>query len=188
MGVLVDRRGDVQHVMVGNNGSTELPDWGRLRAGRGRLRGLRCLKTHLRDEGLSRDDLTDLAVLRLDAMVSVSVQEDGLPGLAHTAFLAPANDEGRTTERIPPTHPADLDLHFGNYIRELETELSRSTEGHAVEDGEPANLLAHRHLERGHEVGGLGDALGQDDVRKDALALDVVRGERRLDLGGALAF
>ena len=142
VGVLVDRRGDVQHVMVGNNGSTELPDWGRLRAGRGRLRGLRCLKTHLRDEGLSRDDLTDLAVLRLDAMVSVSVQEDGLPGLAHTAFLAPANDEGRTTERIPPTHPADLDLHFGNYIRELETALSRSTEGHAVEDGERALLVA----------------------------------------------
>ena len=36
VGVLVDRRGDVQHVMVGNNGSTELSDWGRLRAGRGR--------------------------------------------------------------------------------------------------------------------------------------------------------
>ena len=42
-------------------------------------------------------------------------------------------------------------------------------------------------LSEGIGVGGLGDALGQDDVRKDALALDVVRGERRIDLGGALA-
>ncbi|MDG2051633.1 MAG: GTPase HflX [Myxococcota bacterium] len=142
VGVLVDRRGEVQHVMVGDSGSTELPDWGRLRAGRGRLRGLRCLKTHLREEGLSRDDLTDLAVLRLDAMVSIAVREDALPGLAHTAFLAPANSEGRTTEQLKPTLPADLDLHFDEYIRQLESELSRSTEGHAVEDGERALLVA----------------------------------------------
>jgi GTP-binding protein HflX len=32
VGVLVDRRGDVTHVMVGDAGSIELPDWGRLRA------------------------------------------------------------------------------------------------------------------------------------------------------------
>ncbi|MCH2186037.1 GTPase HflX [Myxococcota bacterium] len=142
VGVLVDRRGQVQHVMVGDSGSTELPDWGRLRAGRGRLRGLRCLKTHLREEGLSRDDLTDLAVLRLDAMVSISVSEDALPGLAHTAFLAPANAEGRTTEQLKPIRPADLDLPFDEYIRELEGQLARSREGHAVEEGERALLVA----------------------------------------------
>jgi len=142
VGVLVDRRGDVQHVMVGDQGSTELPDWGRLRAGRGRLRGLRCIKTHLRDEGLSRDDLTDLAVLRLDAMVSVAVREGGLPGPAHTAFLAPANEDGRATERLEPTHPAELDLDFAVYIRDLENELARATEGHSVGSAERALLVA----------------------------------------------
>ena len=34
---------------------------------------------------------------------------------------------------------------------------------------------AYRHLERGDELGRVGHALGQDDVREDALALDVVR-------------
>ena len=74
----------------------------------------------------------------------------------------------------------DLAQHAPHHL--TRARLGQPRDDHdAVEDGEPANLLAHRHLERGHEVGGLGDALGQDDVRKDALALDVVRGERRLD-------
>mmetsp|Transcript_36706 Transcript_36706/g.86599 ORF Transcript_36706/g.86599 Transcript_36706/m.86599 type:complete len:397 (-) Transcript_36706:816-2006(-) len=83
-------------------------------------------------------------------------------------------------------------------------DLARSRLGQArddhdtVGDGEAADLLAHRHLERGDEVGRLLDALGQDDVGEDALPLDVVRHahhrrlhagrvqhEGRLDLGGA---
>jgi GTP-binding protein HflX len=142
VGVLVDRRGDVQHVMVGDSSGIELPDWGRLRAGRGRLRGLRCIHTHLAGEGLSRDDLTDLAVLRLDAMVSVAVREDGLPGLAHTASLAPANYDGRSTELLEPRHPAELDLDFGVFIRDLENELARTTRTHEVGEAERALLVS----------------------------------------------
>ncbi|MAI79270.1 MAG: GTPase HflX [Deltaproteobacteria bacterium] len=142
VGVLVGRRGDVQHVMVGDARGIELPDWGRLRAGRGRLRGLRCVHTHLADEGLSQDDLTDLALLRLDAMLSIAVLEDGLPGLAHAAFLAPANSEGRSTERLTPCRTADLDLDFDIHIRELENELARTTGAHEVDQGERALLVS----------------------------------------------
>jgi GTP-binding protein HflX len=142
VGVMVGRRGDVQHVMVGDAKAIQLPDWGRLRAGRGRLRGLRCIHTHLADEGLSTDDLTDLAVLRLDAMVSLSVLEDGLPGPAHVAFLAPANDEGRSTELLPPCPPHELDLDFGLHVRDLENELSRATGALEVEEGERALLVS----------------------------------------------
>ena len=35
VGVLIDRTGCVQHVMIGTGSGIELPDWGRLRAGRG---------------------------------------------------------------------------------------------------------------------------------------------------------
>ncbi len=142
VGVLADRRGDVQHVMVGDARAIELPDWGRLRAGRGRLRGLRCVHTHLAGEGLSRDDLTDLAVLRLDAMVSIGVLEDGLPGLAHTAFLAPANDAHRATELLKPCHPAELDTDFAVYIRDLENELARVTGVHEIAGQERALLVS----------------------------------------------
>ena len=130
VGVLIGRRGDIQHVMVGDASSIELPDWGRLRAGRGRLRGLRCVHTHLADEGLSADDLTDLAVLRLDAMVSIAVLDDGLPGLVHVAFLAPANAEGHATERLTPCSPSELDLDFGRHVRDLE-KRARPSHGRA---------------------------------------------------------
>ena len=103
VGVLVDRRGSIGHVMVGDARSIEMPDWGRMRAGKGRLRGLRCIHTHLRDEGLTRDDLTDLALLRFDAMASVATDEHGLPGDAHVASLLPANQDGaRSSTWIRP--------------------------------------------------------------------------------------
>jgi GTP-binding protein HflX len=142
VGVLLDRSGSVLHVMVGTQSSTELPDWGRLRAGRGRLRGLRLIHTHLASEGLTRDDLTDLALLRLDAVVTIGVREDGLPGLAHAASLCAANDEGRATEELPPRHPADFDFEFSLWIRDLENELARSSATQEVGDGERAILVS----------------------------------------------
>ena len=81
VGVLLDRTGCVQHVMIGTPSGIELPDWGRLRAGRGRLRGLRLVHTHLAGEGLTRDDETDLALLRLDAVVSIEVREGRVQSL-----------------------------------------------------------------------------------------------------------
>jgi GTP-binding protein HflX len=149
VGVLVDRRGSVEHVMVGNAQSVELPDWGRLRAGRGRLRGLRLIHTHLAKEGLTRDDLTDLALLRLDAVVSIAVREDGLPGLAHAASLRPANRDGETTdtpndgtELLKPVVPADIDLDFQAWIRYLEEDLARGDDTQKVGDGERAILVS----------------------------------------------
>ena len=142
VGVLLDRSGSVQHVMLGTGAGIELPDWGRLRAGRGRLRGLRLIHTHLAGEGLTRDDETDLALLRLDAVVSIEVREDGLPGLAHAASLAPANEDGRSIEKLDPCHPADYDFEFGFWIRDLENELARATENEEVADGERAILVS----------------------------------------------
>lgn len=71
VGVLVDRRGTVDHVIVGDASKLMLPDVGRLRAGAGRLRGLRLIHTHLRNEALSRDDLVDLTRLHLDMVVAI---------------------------------------------------------------------------------------------------------------------
>jgi GTP-binding protein HflX len=142
VGVLVDRRGSVTHAMVGDARSIELPDWGRMRAGPGRLRGLRCIHTHLGDEGLTRDDLTDLALLRLDAMVTVATDGDGLPGLAFAATLRAANDEGATVQQLEPRPPSLLDLDFQAFIRDLEEELARTTGARNVGEGERALLIS----------------------------------------------
>jgi GTP-binding protein HflX len=94
VGVLVDRKGDVQAVIVGDAKRLVLPDVGRARAGESRLRGLRLVHTHLHGEPLTRDDHTDLALLRLDLVAAVEVREDGLPGKVHWAHLLPENAQG----------------------------------------------------------------------------------------------
>jgi len=142
VGVLVDRRGDVTHVMVGDARGIEMPDWGRMRAGRGRLRGLRCIHTRPDDEGLSRDDLTDLALLRLDAMIVISTGGDGLPGLAYAANLVPANGDGQGVQELEPSPPAQLDLDFQEWIGALEEELARQDRTREVGDGERAILVS----------------------------------------------
>jgi len=53
--------------------------------------GCRCVHTHLRGEELTRDDLTDLALLRLDLMAAIDVDEEtGLPGVVRSAHLLPS--------------------------------------------------------------------------------------------------
>ena len=90
IGVLIDRKGHVQYVTVGDNRGIELPDFKRVRVASGRFRGLRCVHTHLRGEQLTQDDLTDLALLRLDLMAAIDVDTTtGLPGLVHAAHLLP---------------------------------------------------------------------------------------------------
>src|SRR5215204_5676771 len=90
IGALIDRSGHVEYVMVGDNRRIELPDFKRIRVAVDRFRGLRCVHTHLRGEELTQDDLTDLALLRLDLMAAIDVNpNDGLPGLVRAAHLLP---------------------------------------------------------------------------------------------------
>jgi GTP-binding protein HflX len=82
---------------VGDAFKLELPDIGRARAGDVRLRGLRLVHTHLKDEPLTPDDLTDLVLLRLDLVCAIVTQPDGLPGKVYLGYLdSAATEESRT--------------------------------------------------------------------------------------------
>lgn len=166
VGVLADRRGEISHVMVGDAQGLELPDWGRLRAGRGRLRGLRCIHTTLGGEELSRDDLTDLACLRLDAMVTVSLDAKGLPHLAHVATLKPSGTEDGGIDRLAPVPPARLDTDFRDWMRALEEELARSGSAREVGEGERAILVSVQSRSRK-------DADGADAPDGDAIIAEL---------------
>ncbi len=92
IGVLVDRKGYVVHVTVGDAHGIVLPAQERSRLSKDRFNGLRCLHTHLRGEKLTNDDLTDLGLLRLDLIAAINVdKETGLPGLVHAAHLLPVS-------------------------------------------------------------------------------------------------
>ena len=106
------------------------------------ISGLRCIHSHLGDEPLDRDDLTDLALLRLDAMVAVGTRPDGLPGMAYAASLKPANEEGIDIEHLEPAPPARMDFDFREWIRALEEELARQARTRRVGSGERALLVS----------------------------------------------
>jgi len=134
IGVLIDRKGYVEFVIVGDARQIELPDFKRVRVAGDRFRGLRCVHTHLRGEELTRDDLTDLALLRLDLMAAVDVDEHtGLPGIVRAAHLLPSSaPEGGTNGNskhfayLDPAMASQLDVDFLALIEALESEMARN--------------------------------------------------------------
>ena len=142
VGVLLNRKGEVEEVVVGNAHKLDLPDIGRARAGQVRLRGLRLVHTHLKSEPLTRDDLTDLALLRLDLVAAIGVGPDGLPGVLHFAHLIPANGAGDywRTETLPSVHGDQPDL--AATLQALESELAEHTPTRSISSAGRAVLVA----------------------------------------------
>src|SRR6266852_5333885 len=142
VGILVNRKGDVENVVVGNAHKLELPEIGRARAGQGRLRGLRLVHTHLRSEPLSKDDLTDLALLRLDMVAAIGVLDQGLPGALHFAYLVPANGNGHLwqTETLNSVHDDQPDVL--ETVGALENEFARQASAQSISGRERAILVA----------------------------------------------
>ncbi|MBT9559355.1 MAG: GTPase HflX [Myxococcales bacterium] len=135
VGVLVSRRGDVEAVVVGDAQRLQLPDVGRERGAKSRLRGVRLIHTHLQGEALTRDDLTDLSLLRLDAVAALEVTEDGRPGRLYVAQIDPKAAPG---SREPwslalPRLASDVasERGFDVALAELETALSAAIAGTA---------------------------------------------------------
>jgi len=139
IGVLLNRKGQVEYVMVGTAKQIEMPDFGRARVSADRFRGLRCVHTHLLGEKLTQDDLTDLALLRLDLMSIIQVDKPtGLPGLVFSAHLLPdsgVHEDDATDELdrngdasyafLDPAIPAHLETDFTSLINSLEDEMAR---------------------------------------------------------------
>ena len=132
LGVLINRRGEVEHVIVGDARQLVLPDIGRARAGHARLRGLRLVHTHLKDEPLTRDDLTDLVLLRLDTVAAIVAREDGLPGKVYVATLMPWNASGDLYNLSEAPSVYELEFDAQAQIAALEQEMARVAPVRAV--------------------------------------------------------
>ena len=132
LGVLINRRGEVEHVIVGDARQLVLPDIGRARAGHARLRGLRLVHTHLKDEPLTRDDLTDLVLLRLDTVAAIVAREDGLPGKVYVATLMPWNTSGDLYNLSEAPSLYELEFDAQAQIAALEQEMARVAPVRAV--------------------------------------------------------
>ena len=82
----------------------------------------------------SQDDLTDLALLRLDLMAAIDVDSStGLPGLIHAAHLLPLHSGELENASAPglygflgPRMASQLDADFLELIDSLEDEMARN--------------------------------------------------------------
>lgn len=138
----MDRNGEICFVIVGDSREILIPDLSRWRTGRGRLRGLRCIHTHLKDEPLSQEDLVDLALLRLDLMAAIGVDEKGLPGRFSMAYLLPKNPQGELWRVEDFRSFYEVDLDFQDFISSLEDELEKDFSAYEVEGREKAILVS----------------------------------------------
>ncbi|HKE19083.1 MAG TPA: GTPase HflX [Kofleriaceae bacterium] len=152
IGVLIDRRGAIEHVVVGDASQLMLPDVGRLRGGKGRFRGLRLVHTHLRGEPLTQDDLTDLTLLRLDLVAAIAVDQGGRPGRVFIGHPLPDNPEGKLWLELEPQPAHQLDLDVAELMSSLEAEFARRSRANGATGPTAARaLLVHVAL------GGAGD-------------------------------
>lgn len=144
VGVLVDRSGQVDFVIVGDATKIMLPDIGRLRAAHGRFRGLRLIHTHLRNEPLSRDDLVDLTRLRLDLIAAICVSQDGLPQKVHYAHCIPvATPDGDPFRKYGPIPYGQLDCNPAVMISALEAEFARAERTRPVTAKDGRAIIIH---------------------------------------------
>jgi GTP-binding protein HflX len=140
IGVLVSREGRVLEVFLGTKDILYLPDIGRYRLGRGRLRRLRLIFSDLSNPehppAIPADIFGDLQKLRLDMVVSIKVEENRAR-MTH-ATIAPGR-QGETVEKDRDIATDTLD--FTAFIAEREAEIARADETTVATGGSPAMLV-----------------------------------------------
>jgi GTP-binding protein HflX len=145
VGVLINRTGGVDFVIVGDATKLMLPDLGRLRTTGGRFRGVRLVHTHLRREPLTRDDLVDLTRLRLDLVAALLLAPDGTPQQLHYAHCIPTPEgsDEPPFRQVGPVPFFKLELDPGALIAALEEEFARSARRRRVVAKDGRAMLVH---------------------------------------------
>jgi GTPase len=142
VGLIMDRSGSIRNVLVGTNKDILIPDLSEHRLGSKRLRGVRFIHTHLKEMPLNQEDLTDLALLRLDIIAALAARPDGLPGSISIAHLLPPNPEEKLYEVLPPQAVNALNIDAANFIADLEREMERAQSAREVAKKDRAILVS----------------------------------------------
>lgn len=123
----MNRKGAITHVIVGDAKGIFIPPLEDYPLGKRPLRGLRLIHTHLDDEPLNKDDITDLSLLRFDLIAAIGIR-DGQPVHLHIAHLVPPTGDkpGNTYELEPPKDFYNHDFDFVPFVAALEDEFERS--------------------------------------------------------------
>jgi GTP-binding protein HflX len=125
IGLLINRKGGIETVILGDDQSLVIPQLPQSRIGAGRLKGLRLLHTHLKGEPISEEDKMDLALLRLDLVTAIGVNSAGQAQRLYTAHLLPDNPEGKQWTILEPEQIGQSEVDVAELVRSLEEEWGR---------------------------------------------------------------
>jgi len=173
IGVLLSRGGQVEAVMVGDHRSIMIPALKQFRTSGGRLKGLRCVHTHLAGEGISEDDLMDLLFLRLDMMTVVKM-EQGVATRLYSAHLVPQAVEGKNWVLLPPEVPSQQARSCRELIAALEDEFAKARPVREIDSGrDRAILISVTPLSKGKAQESM-DELAELARSAEVIVLDTV--------------
>jgi GTP-binding protein HflX len=142
IGLVLNRRGAVQDVLVGAGTEPSPTTLGAHRASPRSLRGLRLIRSQVKDQPLSQEDLTILGLLRLDMIGVLAVTPKGEPGLLSLAHLNPPSLQGQLYTLLKPTLVHQCPVSFETFIHELESDLQRQSGSHSTDQGQTAILVS----------------------------------------------
>ena len=129
IGLLINRLGQIESVIIGDHHELVIPHLSRSRSGLRLLRGVRLVHTHLNNQSLTQDDLTDLALLRLDLMVALGVGKNGEVQDIFLAHNLPKPSQGRPYFQWEPCRFQAFRLDCQEFIETLEQDIVKSCPG-----------------------------------------------------------
>ncbi|MGM0402827.1 MAG: GTPase HflX [Thermodesulfobacteriota bacterium] len=188
IGLLVDRSGKLVTVIVGDHQKINIPDTSDYKTPPGRLKGIRCVHTHVREEGLTKDDLTDLSLLHLDLMAAITVTQDGQPGVMHIAHILPQPAKNGDRHRLlAPVGFAETDSNAGgdagidclSLVKAIEDELSHYQGVRRVDTGKERAILVSVSTQPRHRAMASMEELAELARSCDIKVIDTVLQSRK---------
>ncbi|MEW6713677.1 MAG: GTPase HflX [Nitrospirota bacterium] len=128
-------------MIIGDAKGLFIPELTDYPLGRKPLRGLRLIHTHLKNEKLNQDDITDLSLLRLDALIAIGIKDD-IPANIYIARLSAS--DSKHYEIQDPVNFQRLDTSVEDFdvmVSLLEEEMRSGRSGFDVKDGREAAIL-----------------------------------------------
>ena len=143
VGILVSREGNIEEVFVGSKDILYLPELGRYRLGKGRLRKLRLIYSDLssnsQEPSIPADIIADLEKLRLDMVVSVK-NFNNRTAIKYMHIQPGKNVEKTYSEQI--NNLALLDINFLDLIDSIENQIESEIESTITTDAPSAVLIS----------------------------------------------
>ncbi len=145
--LLIDRMGKPDMVLVGDAQGIYIPHLSRTRQYSGRLRGVRLVHTHLGAAPLCEEDILDMVFLRLDSIMALCTDMQGLPLHVWYAHLLPPNATRKPYSVTGPVPLSQVQVNFLELVESLEEELAKTgitltRDGSATGEKERALLVS----------------------------------------------